>query len=66
MWGIALVLMCTGVFGARLPASDSVKANDSICDTCMVAVRILDDFLCDPAATEFLLNIIEKNLCPAF
>lgn len=64
--GVVALLMCSAVLGARIPASGSIQASDSICDSCLVAIRILDDFLCDPAATEFLMDIIEKNLCPAF
>ncbi|PNW87014.1 hypothetical protein CHLRE_02g105200v5 [Chlamydomonas reinhardtii] len=35
------------------------------CQTCLLVVRIVEDLLCDPAATEFLVDLVEKQVCPA-
>ncbi|KXZ44347.1 hypothetical protein GPECTOR_69g440 [Gonium pectorale] len=61
-----LALSLVGFASARAPFMSPVDgpANDA-CQTCMISVRLLEDFLCDPAATDFLVDFVEKQICPA-
>lgn len=43
----------------------AVGGGPDACQACLVSVRILEDFLCDPAATDFLVNFVDKQICPA-
>lgn len=45
-------------------ASLSIK-DDNMCQTCKWSVRIVEDALCDPAATDFAVHFVEQHICPA-
>ncbi|GLI59307.1 hypothetical protein VaNZ11_001161 [Volvox africanus] len=57
----AVILALIGLAGARGPP---VEGPADACQACLVSVRILEDFLCDPAATDFLVDFVEKQVCP--
>ncbi|GIL71502.1 hypothetical protein Vretimale_2616 [Volvox reticuliferus] len=57
----ALAMALIGLASARgLPVEGPADA----CQACLISVRILEDFLCDPAATDFLVDFVEKQICP--
>ncbi|KAG2484608.1 hypothetical protein HYH03_016562 [Edaphochlamys debaryana] len=66
-----VALLALGVLGlasARTPffADEApVTTAGDACQACLVSVRILEDFLCDPAAVDFLVEFVEKQICPA-
>ncbi|KAG2440548.1 hypothetical protein HYH02_010132 [Chlamydomonas schloesseri] len=39
--------------------------SDPVCDTCLVAMRLMEDALCDDGAVAFVVDLVEKQLCPA-
>ncbi|MEW5311676.1 MAG: hypothetical protein WDW38_003371 [Sanguina aurantia] len=44
-------------------AAASQTQSDSLCSTCLTTVRILDDILCDIDATNFMVSLVEKDVC---
>ncbi|GFR40064.1 hypothetical protein Agub_g604 [Astrephomene gubernaculifera] len=60
-----LAMALLGFAAARIPPQGPVDGPADVCQTCLVSVRILEDFLCDPAATDFLVDFVEKQICPS-
>lgn len=60
-----MVLAVVVMLGAT-QARDLAPVNSAgdVCQTCLVGVRILEDFLCDPYATDFMVEFLEKRVCP--
>lgn len=57
-----LVLFASVVAGAG-PAQGWL--DEGACESCKLTLRVASDALCDPGAEEFLVNMIQTNICPS-
>ncbi|KAG2424294.1 hypothetical protein HXX76_014672 [Chlamydomonas incerta] len=63
-----LLASSSGVSAARAVAAGAVNkpgVGDQVCDTCLIAMRLMEDALCDDGAVTFVVDLFEKQLCPA-
>jgi len=50
--------------GAGGEAEQLAANSPAACKTCLVAFRVLDDLLCDPAAEDVLVDFARHHVCP--
>lgn len=66
MFVLCMLLLAANVGAARVePTINGQLQDQNMCQTCKWSVRILEDALCDPAATDFAVQFVEQHLCPA-
>ncbi|KAG2496396.1 hypothetical protein HYH03_005623 [Edaphochlamys debaryana] len=66
---LVLALSSPAALAARVSSGVTVANGDltdsQLCDTCLVAMRLMNDMLCDEGAVDFIVDLAVKQLCPA-
>lgn len=56
------LVLASGASARGVESFDSVKG--TVCDSCVLAVRVFEDFLCDASAVDMTVEFFEKQICP--